>query len=77
MQARIQKWGNSFGLRIPMQLAKQLQLHPGSPVSIEVENGKIVIQSTKYDLNKMLKEITPKNRHHPMFDDEQQGNEEW
>ena len=26
MQVRIQKWGNSLGLRIPQQIAKQSQL---------------------------------------------------
>lgn len=77
MQTHIQKWGNSLGLRIPMQVAKQLKLHQGSPVIIEIEKGKIVIQSPKYSLDMMLKEITPKNRHHQILEDEPQGNEEW
>lgn len=77
MQARIQKWGNSLGLRIPVGLAKQLQLHSGSPVTIEIEDGRIVIQSPKYDLDTMLKGINTKNMHHQMLDDEQRGNEEW
>jgi antitoxin MazE len=78
MQAHIQKWGNSLGLRIPMQVAKQLKLHPGSSVTIEIENGRIIIQSPKYDLDMMLKDITPKNQHHQILDDEQlHGNEEW
>lgn len=77
MEAHIQKWGNSLGLRIPMKIAKQLQLHPGSSVTIEIEDGRIIIQSPKYDLGKMLKDITPKNKHHQILDDAQQGNEEW
>lgn len=77
MRAHIQKWGNSLGLRIPMQFAKLLQLYPGSSVIIEIENGRIIIQSPKYDLDKMLNDITPKNRHHQILDDEQHGNEEW
>lgn len=77
MQARIQKWGNSLGLRIPMQIAKQLQLHPGSTITIEVENNRIIIQSPKYDLDLMLKNISSKNKHHQLLDDEQYGNEEW
>lgn len=77
MQAYIQKWGNSFGLRIPMQLAKQLKLHQGSAVTIEVEDGRIIIQTPKYHLDMMLKEISSKNRHHQILDDERQGNEEW
>jgi antitoxin component of MazEF toxin-antitoxin module len=70
VQTRIQKWGNNFMLRIPLKIAKQLQLHPDSLVSLEVENGKVVIQPAKYDLNLMLKEITQKNRHYQIFDDD-------
>lgn len=77
MRTYIQKWGNSLGLRIPMQLAKQLKLHPGSPVTLEIEQGRIIIQPSKYNLDAMLKDITQNNQHHPIFEDEQQGNEEW
>lgn len=45
MEAHIQKWGNSLGLRIPMALAKRLNFRPGTNVIIEVENGRLVIQS--------------------------------
>lgn len=77
MQGHIQKWGNSLGLRIPMQFAKQLKLHEGSFVVIEVDHDRLVIQPIKYDLDIMLKDINPKNQHHPILDDEQWGNEEW
>ena len=77
MQARIQKWGNSLGLRIPIRLAKQLQLHSGSPVTIEIEDGRIIIQPPKYDLNTMLEDITTQNAHHQMLEDGERGNEEW
>lgn len=77
MRAHIQKWGNSLGLRIPMQLAKQLHLHQGSPVILEVEDQRIVIQSPKYELGTMLEKITRENCHHQFFDDQQRGNEEW
>lgn len=61
MEAHIQKWRNSLGLRIPMQFAKQ-----------EIEDHKIIIQSQK----KIVREISPKNQHHQIIDDEQQGNED-
>lgn len=77
MQAHIQKWGNSLGLRIPIQIAKQLQLHAGSSVTLEIENGRIIIQSPKYDLDAMLKNVTSKNLHHQILEDRQLGNEEW
>lgn len=77
MQTHIQKWGNSLGLRIPAHLAKQLQLHIGSTVTLEIEQGRIIIQPPKYQLETMLKEITQENLHHQLFDDEARGNEEW
>ena len=77
MQGHIRKWGNSLGLRIPMRLAKQLHISSGSIVTLEIDNGRIIIQPPKYDLEAMLKEITPKNQHNLLFDDDQTGNEEW
>jgi len=77
MQAHIQKWGNSLGLRIPIQFAKQLKLHPGSSVILEVENGQMTIKTPKYDLNSMLDGITKENLHHELFDEAPKGNEEW
>ena len=77
MQAYIQKWGNSLGLRIPSQWAKKLNLHQGSAVTLEIDQGKLIIQPPKYCLDTMLSEITPKNQHHPIFNDEKKGNEEW
>lgn len=77
MQTHIQKWGNSLGLRIPAHLAKQLQLHIGSTVTLVIEQGRIIIQPPKYHLETMLEEITQENLHHQLFDDEAKGNEEW
>ncbi|MCE2984055.1 MAG: AbrB/MazE/SpoVT family DNA-binding domain-containing protein [Parachlamydia sp.] len=78
MEIQIQKWGNSLGLRIPIQFAKELQLHAGSTVNIALENGKLVIEAPKYNLDRMLEEITPFNTHHQMLEDNQQlGREEW
>lgn len=78
METHIQKWGNSLGVRIPMHLAKQLQLQPGSVVNINVEEGRLIIEPHKYDLNVLLNEITPQNLHHlELEDNEQLGNEAW
>ena len=60
-----------------MQLAKQLKLHQGSRVSLEIEHGRIIIQSPKYNLDTMLKDITPKNQHHLILEEEQLGNGDW
>lgn len=77
MESHIQKWGNSLGIRIPMQLAKKLNLYSGSAVNLEVEDNRLIIQAPHYDLEKMLGEITPNNQHHQILEDGQMGNEEW
>ena len=77
MKARIQTWGNSLGLRIPMQIAKELDLHQGSSVTLEIEDNRIIIQPCNYSLESMLEQITPDNLHHLEMDDVQKGNEEW
>lgn len=75
--SHIQKWGNSLGVRIPMQLAKKLNLQSGSPVTLKIAKDQIVIQPVQYDLDTMLKQISPKNCHHLVLDGTQLGNEEW
>ncbi len=70
MQAYIRKWGNSLGLRIPLRLAKLLNLYQGSTVTLEIDHGRIIIRPSKYCLDTMLKEITPRNRHHLILDED-------
>ncbi len=77
MQSHVQKWGNSLALRIPVNFAKKLNLHAGSSVTLEIENGRLVVQLPKYDLDTMLSEITPQNVHHLLLDDKKAGSEEW
>ena len=77
MYTRIQKWGNSFGIRIPIQFAEQLKLHANTPVTLEIEGDRIIIQPPKYDLKQMLDQITPENLHGEHLEDLPQGNEEW
>lgn len=77
MQSHIQKWGNSLGVRIPVHIAKKLHLHPGSSVTLEIEDGRLIVQTPKYSLDTMLEDITPSNLHHELFGDAQKGKEEW
>lgn len=77
MIAHVQKWGNSLALRIPSGVAKKLHLQVGSPVSIEIEEGCMIVQPPKYSLEELLKGITPSNLHHQMLEAPSVGNEEW
>ena len=68
MQATIQKWGNSLGVRIPGFIAKDLSLKNGSSVEILEENDRIIIQaSKKKTLKEILDLITEENIHEELF----------
>jgi antitoxin MazE len=42
MIARIQKWGNSLGVRIPKNVAQDARIQEGSSVDLSVEEGRLI-----------------------------------
>ena len=64
MRAKLQKWGNGLGLRVPKAVAQQTRLHEGSEVEVTVENGRLVITLVDGDpsLEEMLDRVTDENR---------------
>ena len=80
MQTKIQKWGNSLGLRIPRSLAADAEVEAGSTVDISVENGGLMIRAVrrrKYVLSELLKEVTARNLHEEVAAGEPVGREAW
>ncbi len=65
MSVKIQKWGNSLGVRIPKAVIEKVNLAENSEVEVESKNGTIVIFPTKkqYSLESLLAEITTENLH--------------
>ena len=66
MQTKIQKWGNSLGLRIPKSFAAQAGVEAGSEVDLSLEDGELVIRPKrvpKYDLRVLLRRVTAENVH--------------
>lgn len=66
MQTRVQKWGNSLGLRIPRGLAEQLGLGAGSEVSLSARDGDLLVRPAlpaRLNLEDLLAEVTPANLH--------------
>jgi antitoxin MazE len=53
MIAKIQKWGNSLALRIPMSFAKTIKIEQGNYVKIKMKKNKIIISKKK---NQAVKE---------------------
>lgn len=66
MQTRVQKWGNSLGVRIPRGLAEQIGLGPGSAVSLSAKDGELVVKPalpTRLSLDELLAEVSDSNLH--------------
>ena len=64
MEAMVQKWGNSLGIRIPNLIVRELSLKNGSVVNINDNGNEIVIKPVqKNKLSEMLNEINQQNIH--------------
>lgn len=44
MTAQVKAWGNSQGIRLPRNVLEELDLHLDDYISIEIINGKLVIE---------------------------------
>lgn len=78
MSAKIQKWGNSLGVRIPKNIIETIELEENSEVEIEAKDGAIIIfpKQKKQSLSSLLSQITKSNLH-KADEDEVEGNEVW
>jgi len=45
MQSEIKRWGNSAAVRLSSKILAQAQLDVSSPISIDVKDGKIIIEA--------------------------------
>jgi antitoxin MazE len=81
MVATVAKWGNSLAIRIPQNLAKELDVVEGSEISLILVDGTLVIKPKKsrkrYSLDELVKEITPENLHAEIDSGIAVGNEVW
>jgi len=67
MKATIQKWGNSLALRIPLAIAKQIQVNAGDPVDLTVSAAGLTVKPARKNLrlDDLLDQVTPENLHEP------------
>ena len=80
MEARIQKWGNSLGIRIPSNILKSLNIKTNDILNIELDDNKIVIsvpQKKKISLEERFKEYNGENLAKNFSWDESVGKEIW
>lgn len=56
---KLQKWGNSAGVRFPQELIRQLGINIGDELETEIQNGALIIRARKrphYSLAELLNE---------------------
>jgi antitoxin MazE len=80
MVATIAKWGNSLAVRIPQNLAKEINLAEGSEVKLVLIDGKLTIEPIvrrRYSLEDLIEAMTPENIHTEIDTGVAVGNEVW
>jgi antitoxin MazE len=65
VQGTVQKWGNSYGIRIRKLIAEKLNIHAGSRIDIDVVDGKMVVTPAdpEYSLDELVSGINTGNLH--------------
>ena len=46
-ELNIKRWGNNLGVRIPVRLAREANLHVDQRVRVEVNDGRVIITPLK------------------------------
>jgi antitoxin MazE len=80
MVTKVQRWGNSLGLRIPRAIAEEAEVRAGSPVEISIENGSLIVRpltAPKYELAELLAKVKPRNLHREVQTGPGVGREIW
>ncbi|MCA9358917.1 AbrB/MazE/SpoVT family DNA-binding domain-containing protein [Candidatus Kaiserbacteria bacterium] len=79
MKTKIQKWGNSLGVRLPKSIAEQKSLREGLGVSVVIKDGQIVIEPAQEDvtLESLLADVLIDNLHNETEWSDARGNEIW
>jgi len=80
MQTKIQRWGNSLGLRIPRSFAEEAGVEAGSQVDLSMQDGNLIVRATtrrRYRLDELLERVTTKNVHREIDTGEPIGKEVW
>ena len=80
MEAKIQKWGNSLGIRLPSNILKSLGLKSNDIIDITEEEDKIIITKSikkKISLKELFDKYDGPNLSKEFEWDEPRGREIW
>ena len=56
MQTTVVKWGNSHGIRLPKAFLQNIKISENDPVSVLLENEKIIIKKINQTEHKTIKQ---------------------
>jgi len=82
MLTKVQKWGNSQGLRFPKTILEEAQIGVGDEVNVTVQDGKIIVETVNklrntYDLRELVSKIPKDYRAEEIDWGRPVGKEEW
>ena len=82
MLGKIQKWGNSQGLRFTKSLLQEAQMNVGDEVNVSVQKGRIIVEPApkvrgKYDLKELVSKIPQDYEVEELDCSKPVGKEEW
>lgn len=80
MQTKIQKWGNSLGVRLPKSITEKKSLKAGMRVEVSESDSKILIEAVPdapVSLSEMVAGIREDNMHAESNWEAPQGKEVW
>jgi len=82
MLTKVQRWGNSQGLRFPKTVLEEAQINVGDEVNVMVQDGKIIIETVNklrnaYDLKELVSKIPTDYRPEEVDWGAPVGKEEW
>lgn len=80
METKIQKWGNSLGVRLPKSIATGQELEAGSVVKLSLLDKKIIIERVSKStptIKDLVSQITNSNLHAVVDWGKPRGKEIW
>lgn len=82
MLTKVQKWGNSQGLRFSKAILEEAAIHIGDEVRVSVEDGRIIVEPAyhvrgRFDINKLVAEMPSDYQVEEVDWGEPTGEENW
>jgi len=80
VQTKVQRWGNSLGLRIPRAFAAEAGVEAGAAVELSLRDGDLIVSRArrpKYRVDELIRKVNAKNLHSEVNTGDPVGREVW